>query len=161
MQHEALLGFALEAFQSLHVVAGAEGGRDQCLGFTAGEYGTAVSAGKNSSFNPNLADLVEGASIGTAFVIDHLIAENPLAQNFVILLELRFGRGVVCGQGSDLLFFEHANQFVALGFRMLGGIERIGEPETDLSFQTFEISLVKLRRRHFALRLADFGGAVR
>src|SRR5579862_4740855 len=95
VQHEALLGFALEALQSLHVVAGAEGGRDQCLGFTAREHGTAVSAGKNSSFNPNLADLVEGASIGTAFVIDDLTAENALAQSFVILLELCLGRGEI------------------------------------------------------------------
>ncbi len=44
VQHEALLGFAFEALQSLHVVAGAERGGDERLRFAAGEDGAAVGA---------------------------------------------------------------------------------------------------------------------
>ena len=90
-------------------------------------------------------------------LFDHLIAENAFAQGLVILLELRFGRGVVFGHRSQLLFLERANQFVALGLGMLRGIESIGRAaHRSSTSQSFVISLVKLRRRHLALRLAGF-----
>ena len=89
VQHEALLGFAFKAFETLHVVAGAERGCNQRLGFTASEDGAAVGARQNAGFDPDFANLIESASIGTALVIDHLIAENALTQDLVILLNLR------------------------------------------------------------------------
>ena len=36
MQHESFFGFAFEAFEALHVVAGAESGGDQTLAFRHG-----------------------------------------------------------------------------------------------------------------------------
>ena len=61
-----------------------------------------VSAGENSGFDPNFADLVEGASIGTALLIDHLIAENALPESLEVCLELGFAGGVVFRQRSQL-----------------------------------------------------------
>ncbi len=150
-----------KAFETLHVVAGAERGGDQCLGFTAGEDGAAVGAWQNTGFDPDLADLVERAPVGTALVIDYLVAENALAQDLVVLLDLRFAGGIVFGQGGEQFLFQYANQFIAFGFRMLRGIKSVGQPAADLRFQAFEVHLVEFRRRHLALRLADFCCAVR
>ena len=86
VQHEAFFGFAFEGFQALHVVAGAERRRDQGLGFAASEDCAAVGAGQHSGFDPDLADLVERAAIGTPLLLDHLLAENALAQRFVVML---------------------------------------------------------------------------
>ena len=80
MQEEAFFGFAFEAFEALHVVAGAEGGGDQGLGFAAGEDGAAVGARQDSGFDPDFADLVERAAIGTPLLLDHRVAENSLRQ---------------------------------------------------------------------------------
>ena len=76
VQHEALPGFAFEGLQALHVFAGAQRGGDQRLGFAASEDGGAVSARQHADFNPDIANLVELAAIGTALLLDHLIAEN-------------------------------------------------------------------------------------
>ena len=80
VQHEAFLGFAFEDFEPLHVVAGAQGGGDQGLGFAASEDGGSVGAGQYADFDPDVANLVERAAVGTALLVDHLLAENALAQ---------------------------------------------------------------------------------
>ncbi len=105
MQHEAFLGFAFETFQPLHVVAGAKGGGDQCLRFAAGEDCAAVGSRQNSGFDPDLADLVEGAAIGTALLLDDLLAEDALAQSFVIFFELCLGCVIVFRNRGQQLFF--------------------------------------------------------
>ena len=92
VQHEAFFGFAFEGFEALHVVAGAERSRDQRLGFAAGEDGGTVGARQNADFDPDVANLVEGAAIGTALLLDDLLAENALAQNLVVLLRSSCGR---------------------------------------------------------------------
>ena len=85
VQHEALLGFAFEGLQPLHVFAGAQRGRDQRLRFAAGEDRRTVGAGQHADFDPDIADLVELAAIGTALLLDHLLAEDLLAQHFEVL----------------------------------------------------------------------------
>src|SRR5208282_4025691 len=155
VQHEALLGFAFKALETLHVVAGAKRGGNQRLGFTAGEDGAAVRARQNAGFDPDLANLVEGAPVGTVLVIDHLVAENALTQNLVVFLELRLASFVVLGQGGQQFLLQRANQFVAFGFRMFFGIKSARQSLADLRFEAFEVSLVEFRRRHLALRLAD------
>ena len=155
VEHEALLGFAFETFETLHVVAGTEGGGNQGLSFAAGKNGAAVDAGKDSSFDPDFANLIELASVGAALVIDDLVAENALAQDFIVLLNFFLACLVILGQSGQKFFFQHADQFVALRFRMLLGIECVGQSTTDLRFQTFEVSFVQLRRRYRALGLAD------
>ena len=85
MQHEALLRFAFEHLQSLHVVAGAESGGHQGLSFAAGEDCRSVGARQNADFDPDIANLIEVAAIGTALLFDHLFAENAArARQFVI-----------------------------------------------------------------------------
>ena len=69
VQHEALLGFAFEGLQALHVVAGAQRGGDQRLGFAAGEDGRTVGARQHADFDPDIADLVELAAVGTALAL--------------------------------------------------------------------------------------------
>src|ERR1019366_5443306 len=85
VQHEALLGFALEGLQALHVFAGAKCGRDQRLRLTTGKDGRAVGARQNSDLNPDIANLVELAPVGTAPVFNHLLAEDLLTQKIEIL----------------------------------------------------------------------------
>ena len=89
MKHETLFGFALEALEALHVIAGAESGGDQRLRFAASEDGAAVRTGQDACLNPDVADLIESATVGTALVVDDLVAENPLAESFVVFFELR------------------------------------------------------------------------
>ena len=88
MEHEPLFGFAFEDFEALHVVAGAERCRHQGLGFAAGEDGRAVGARQDADFDPDVADLVEGARVRAPLLIDYLFAENSFAENFVISLQL-------------------------------------------------------------------------
>src|SRR6202165_5280789 len=97
VQHEALLGFAFKALETLHVVAGAERRGNQRLGLAAGEYCAAMCARQNAGFDPDFADLIEGASVWTALVIDYLIAENSFTQRFVIFFQLRLGGHVIFG----------------------------------------------------------------
>ena len=49
MQHEALFGFAFEAFEPLHIVACTESSGYQGLGFTASENRAAVSSGEDAA----------------------------------------------------------------------------------------------------------------
>src|SRR5216684_6599337 len=80
MEEEAFFGFAFEAFEALHVVAGAEGCGDEGLGFAAGEDGAAVGSWQDAGFDPDVADFVEGASIGAAFLFEDFFAEDSFAE---------------------------------------------------------------------------------
>ncbi len=88
MQHEAFLGFAFEAFEALHVVAGAERGGDQRLGFAAGKDGAAVGARQHARFDPDFPDFVEAARIRTPVLLYHFLAEDTFAQRFKIMFQL-------------------------------------------------------------------------
>jgi hypothetical protein len=98
--------FAFEAFEALHVVGGAERGGYQGLGFAAGEDGAAVGAGQDAGFDPDFADFVEGAGIGTAFLLQHFFAEDALAQSLEVLLQLRLRFFVVLGNFGLQLFLQ-------------------------------------------------------
>ena len=99
VQHEALLGFAFEGLQPLHVFAGAQRGGDQRLGFAAGKDRRPVRARQHADFDPDIADLVELAAIRTALVLDHLLAEDLLAQQVEVLARLLAARFVFFGDG--------------------------------------------------------------
>ena len=76
MEHEAFLGFAFETFEALHIVAGTQRCSDQRLGFAAGEDGAAVGARQDSGFDPDFANFIEGARVGTArgrVVVDDVV----------------------------------------------------------------------------------------
>ena len=88
VQHEALLGFAFEGLEPLHVIGGAQRGRDQRLGFAASEDRGAVSAWQHADFDPDIANLIELAAVGATLLLDHLLAEDALAQHFKVALAL-------------------------------------------------------------------------
>ena len=161
MQHKAFLGFAFESFQALHVVAGAEGRCDQSLRFPSGENGAAVSSWQDTGFDPDVTDFVEGARIWTPFLVDHLLAEDPLPKRLVILREFLLGVFVffvasrlrqLCGQALlDVL--DHR---VAFRFGMLLGIERVRHFGADAFLQIAVVRLIEHRRLDLALGLSDF-----
>src|SRR5665213_2982448 len=76
VQHEAAFLLAFVALHALRVVGGAEGRGDKGLGFATGEQGGAVDAGQNADLDRDLADLVEGAVIGTDALVQDLLAED-------------------------------------------------------------------------------------
>jgi hypothetical protein len=81
VQHERLLLLAFVAFKTLPIIGGAEGGSDQSLGFAAGEESGAVGAGQNAGFDADLANLIEGATVGTDAIDGDLLAEDALARS--------------------------------------------------------------------------------
>ncbi len=97
VEDEAFLGFAFETFEALHIVAGAQRRRYQGLGFAPREDGAAVSAGQDSGFDPDFANFIESAGIGTALLFQNFFAEDALAESFEILFELGLGFFVVFG----------------------------------------------------------------
>ena len=156
VQHEAFFGFAFEDFEALHVVAGAQRGGDQGLGFAAGEDGGAVGAGQDADFDPDVADLIEGAAVGTPFVVDDLFAEDALAKSFEVGLEFLL-RGFVFGRDGGLQpFLQLADQSVAFRLGVFLGVEAVGEVGSDAVLQVVEVSLVELGRSYLALRLPCF-----
>ena len=146
VQHEALLGFAFEDFEALHVVAGAQGGGDQGLGFAAGEDGRAVGARQHADFDPDIANLIEGAAIGTALLVDDLFAEDAFAQGLEVGLELSSGRLRRLPEWRLQLFLEFPDQGVAFRLGMLLRYRGVGQVGADLLLQVVEVGLVEFRR---------------
>ena len=154
VKHEALLGFTLEDLKSLHVVAGAESGGHQGLGFASGKNRGTVGTRQYADFDPNVANLIEGAAIGTPLLLDHGFAEDPFTKSFVVGLQLGLRGFVVFRNRGYETFFEFFDQGVAFGLRVLFSVETISEVAADLLFQIVVIRLIELRRGHFPLWLA-------
>ena len=132
MQHKALLGFTFEDLQTLHIFAGSECSSDKRLGFAAREDCRAMGSWEHADFNRDWANLIEGPAIGTALMTDHLLAENALAQNLIIVLKLVAGFFVLFRQFGLQLLPELLHQSVALGLDMFLGVQPLGQIGTDL-----------------------------
>ena len=105
MQHEAFFGFAFEAFDALHVVGGAEGGGYQGLGFAAGEDGGTVGAGQDVLLRSRFRGSRRRRARRDGASSRSLLAEDALAQSFVVVLQLRLRVFVIFGNfGLQLLF---------------------------------------------------------
>ena len=76
MQHEVLAVFAFQRVDDLLVLAGAEGGDHQRLGFAAGEQRRAVGAGQHADF-----DFDRTHGLGVAAVDAHAGVENVAAHD--------------------------------------------------------------------------------
>jgi hypothetical protein len=131
VQHEALEGFVLEQqVQALHVFLGAEGERGQGLGFAAGEERRAVHARQQADFAGDLANLVEGAAVRTAIMMQDVVAEELLAQALegavgeLVAFSSSSGRG----RGFPSLVRRQACSFL-LG--MLGGVEGVVQARAE------------------------------
>ncbi len=126
MEHEALGSFGeIEHFNALLVVFGAERGGDQGLRFAAREDSRSVGAGKNADFAGNGANLIEGTAIGTAVLLQHLVAEDALFQ----MLEDFCGFGLLrlFGIEREGLLLGLIDAAVAFELAVLFSIESIAE----------------------------------
>src|SRR5947208_2121935 len=102
MQHVALgsLG-GIEHLYSLLIVLGAKRSGDQSLRFATRKDGRAVRTRQHGDFTRNRANLVKCAAVGTATILQHLVAEDALFQSIEYLA------------GFDLVsfIFEQAHRF--------------------------------------------------
>ncbi len=156
VQHEALFGFAFEDFEALHVVAGAKSCGHQGLRFAAGEDRRSVSSRQHADLDPDIADLVESAAVGTPFVVDNVLAENAFAQGLEVGLELLLRGFVFRRDGRLQLLLQLANQIVALRLGMFLRVQTVCQVGADAILEIVVISLVKLRRSDRAFRLPCF-----
>ena len=134
---------------------------DQGLCFASGEDSAAVGSGQNSGFDPDFADFVEGAGVGTALLVDYLLAEDALAQRFVILREFLLGYFVFFiatrrGQLGGQALLDVLDQRVAFRLGMLLGVERVCHFGADFFLQIAVVRVIEHGRLDFALGLADF-----
>ena len=118
VQHEALERFVLEKqIEALLVFLGAERGGGERLRLAAGEKRRAVNARQHADFAGDLANLVEGAGIGTAAANQHVVAEDALAKALegaigeLLLVFVFFG-----DRGQDF-GLDRVNQAVAFELR--------------------------------------------
>src|SRR5882724_8760876 len=155
VEEEAFLGFALEAFQALLVVGGAESGCDQGLGFAACEDGAAVGSRQDAGFDPDVANLVELAAVWTTSGYGNVFAEDFLQQEFVVVGELFQASFVVFCDGGLQFLLQFGNQLVAFGFGVLRGVEGVGQTGADVALEVVEIGFVEFDRSDFALLLPD------
>ena len=79
MQHKFTLLLAFVALHALRVVGRAQRRGDQRLGLAAGEERGAMDAGQHADLALDVANLVEGAVVGTDAVVQNLVAEDVLA----------------------------------------------------------------------------------
>ena len=88
-----------------------------------------MNAGEQADFASDLADLVKGAAVGTAALIENVVTEDVLAEAFksalgesALLVHFLFG---LFRDGFENLFLEGIDEVVAFFFRMLLGVHRV------------------------------------
>ena len=86
-----------------------------------------MSAWQNADLDIDLADLVEGATVRTNAVVEHLVAEDVFADQFKGLAEALGGGGVIGGKRLLCSVLDLFDLRVGGGFVVLLGIDRIGE----------------------------------
>ena len=116
-----------------------------------------MRAGQDTGLDRNGTNFVKGAAIGTDVALGDLLAEEALAQQFIIGGQLLLGIWLVGGQLGCKLVLDLLDERVALNLRMGLGIEGIGEAFADLSLERGVIVFVDHRRRVDALGLACLG----
>ena len=126
---------------ALLVVLGAQRDGHQRLRFAAREQRRTVRARQHADFDGDLADLVEGAAIGTAAILQHLVAEDPLLQRVVDTSPLR--PSALPASASAILLLELAQPGVALELGILLGVHRVGQLGAHLRRDLVEDFLVR------------------
>ncbi len=160
MQHEALLGFAFEGFQALHVFASAQRRGHQCLCLTTGKDGRPVRAWQHSDFNPDVADLVELAPVRTPVLLDHLFAEHFLAQQVKVLTRFLPSLFVLFRDRRFELVLELLDERVALVLGVLLRVNSVQQTIAQLGTNLFQVGLVGHDGLHCAFRLAHLPGKI-
>src|SRR5260370_2940208 len=152
VEHEAVeLVLREEQVEALHVFLGAESERCESLGFTASEERGAMNAREQADFASDLADLVEGAAIGTAAFVKNVVAEDFFAEVFkgalgerALLVHFFLG---LFGNRLDDLFLERIDEVIAFFLGMLFSVDRIVEPVAILFLEILVDGLIERKRR--------------
>ncbi len=93
-----------------------------------------MGSGEDASFDPDFADLIELAVVGSPAGYGYVFAEDFFQQEFVIFIEL-LDAGFVVFRDRDFEFFlERVDEFVAFRFGMLLRVEGIGQAGADVVF---------------------------
>src|SRR6267378_8685330 len=135
VQHKAFeLVLREEQVETLHIFLGAESESGERLGFATSKERGAMNAGKQADFAGDPADLVKGAAIGTAALVENVVTEDALAEAFksalgesALLVHLLLG---LFRDGFEDLFLESVDEVVAFLLRMLLGVYRVVETVT-------------------------------
>ena len=160
VQHELPLLLAFVAFHALRIVGGAERCADEGLGFAASEESRTVHAGEDTGLDGDLANLVEGAVIGANALVEHLLAEDALAEALEVLGELLGSRWIVGGERFLELVLNLLDLSVAVEFGVLLGVESVLEAVAVLRLQIVCVGFVVLKRGDGAFGLAREGDEV-
>src|SRR5258708_521999 len=152
VEHEAgELVLGEEQVEALHVFLGAEGKGGESLGFTASEERGAMNAREQPDFASDLADLVEGAAIGTAAFVKNVVTEDFFAEAFkgalgerALLVHFFLG---LFGDSLDDLVFESVDEVIAFFLGMLLGVHRIVEPVAIFFLEILVDGLIERQRR--------------
>src|SRR4051812_12941790 len=140
VQHELAEGLALEAFHPLLVVAGAEGGGDERLRFTAGEDGRAVRPWQEPHLRRDGADLVVLPSRDAPA----LVGDHPA---HVLVLE-------ILERGLDVLFLARVWRARCAELRYHFLLD-LGEPPVTLVLHVEPVGLAHALRDGIADPLGD------
>src|ERR1051325_9560687 len=121
-----------------------------------------MDAREHAGFDRDLADLIEGAAIGTAMVLEHFIAEDALLECVVALGAFFL---LLFGQRLDTALLDLGDFGVAGELVVLLGVERVGEIDAGIFFDGGVELGTQLGGDEFALlfagdlhQLADAGG---
>jgi hypothetical protein len=151
VQHKTLeLVLLEEQVKALHVFLGAQRERGERLRFSSCKERGAMNAREQAHFAGNLANLVEGAAIGTPAGVQDVVAEDILAQAFKSALGKRallvhlFLR--LLGNGGEDFLFQGIDQVIAFLLWMLLGIERVVQPVAVFLLQILVDAFVEGKR---------------
>ncbi len=110
-----------------------------------------MHAGEQAHFAGDQTNLVEGAAVGTAAGIEHIVAENILAETFkralsqgALLVHFLLG---FFGNRLDNLFLQSIHEVIAFLLGMLFGVQRVMEPVAALLLQILVDGFIKRERR--------------
>src|SRR5258708_18507173 len=152
VQHEAIeLVLLEEQVEALHGFLGAQRQSSKGLGFAAGKERGAMHARKQADLAGDQANLVEGAAVGTATGIEHIVAENILAETLkralserALFVHLFLG---LFGNRLDDLFLQSIHEVIAFLLGMLFGVQRVMEPVAILLLQILVDVFIERERR--------------
>ena len=109
---------------------------------------------QHANLNRDRANLVERAMVRARPLIQHLVAEDLLAQQLVVLAQLLRRLGVALGQRLLQRVLDLLHQRVALELGVLLRVQRVLQLCANLRRQFVQVNRIDLHCRRHALRLA-------
>ena len=110
-----------------------------------------MSPRKHAGFDGDLANLIEGAAVGTAVILQHLIAEDALFESRKALAAFF---ALLFRQGFHHALLQRRDQPVAFQLLVLRGVHRVGQFDAGILFDLAVKRLIQSVRDELALLLA-------